>query len=62
MESVIEEHRMGVLVAPKRAIEEDAVYLAEYNQRLLEPGLTPRELVAEEQIERKVGGTVAWQG
>lgn len=26
-------------------------------QRLLEPVLTPRELVAEEQIKRKVGGT-----
>jgi hypothetical protein len=27
-ESVIEEHRMGALVAPKRAIEEETVYLA----------------------------------
>lgn len=35
LESVIEEHRKGALIAPKRPIEEEAVYLAEYNKRLV---------------------------
>ena len=35
LESVIEEHRKGVLVAPNKSIEEEEVYLAEYNKRLI---------------------------
>jgi putative two-component system response regulator len=32
---VLEEHRQGTLVAPKKPIEEEAVYLAQYNERLI---------------------------
>jgi PAS domain S-box-containing protein len=35
LESVIEEHRKGVLVAPKKPVEKEEVYLAEYNKRLI---------------------------
>jgi PAS domain S-box-containing protein len=35
LEGVIEEHRKGVLVAPKKPIEKEEVYLAEYNKRLI---------------------------
>ena len=34
LEEVIEEHKKGVLIAPKEPIKEEEIYLAEYNKRL----------------------------
>ena len=36
LEAVIEEHEAGTLAAPKRPVEDETVYLAEYNKRLIE--------------------------
>ena len=35
LEEVIEEYKKGLLVAPKEPIEEEEIYLAEYNKRLI---------------------------
>ena len=35
LEEVIEEHKKGVLIAPKEPIKEEEIYLAEYNKRLI---------------------------
>ncbi len=53
LENVIKEHEEGVLVAPKRPIKEEEVYLKQYNERLIQK-LEKKMLYLEREIvERK---------